>query len=130
MGKNRDIDLGMVGDVGAVLTAVEQAASGRKDNGAARRKAWLQELRAEEGRIEEERLPKLKSDAQPIHPLRLCYEINEFLTEKSVYIGDGGDIVTFSGGVVQPRLPGHWMDQGPLGTLGVGVPFAMASKLM
>ena len=129
VGKNRDIDLGLVGDVGAILAAVEQAASGRGDNGAARRKSWLQELRAEEGRIEEERLPKLRSDAQPIHPLRLCYEINEFLGENTVYIGDGGDIVTFSGSVVQPRQPGHWMDPGPLGTLGVGVPFAMASKL-
>ena len=129
VGKNRDIDLGLVGDPGAILTAVEQAASGRKDNGSAKRKGWLQELRAEEGRLDEERMPKLRSDAQPIHPLRLCYEINEFLTENSVYIGDGGDIVTFSGGVVQPRQPGHWMDPGPLGTLGVGVPFAMASKL-
>jgi acetolactate synthase-1/2/3 large subunit len=130
VGKNRDIDLGLVGDVGAILTAVEQAASGSKGgNGSAKRKAWLQELRAEEGRMDEERMPKLRSDAQPIHPLRLCYEINEFLTPNSVYIGDGGDIVTFSGGVVQPHAPGHWMDPGPLGTLGVGVPFAMASKL-
>jgi acetolactate synthase-1/2/3 large subunit len=131
VGKNRDIDLGLVGDVGSILAAVEQAASGNKGgNGSAKRKAWLQELRAEEGRLDEERMPKLRSDAQPIHPLRLCYEINEFLTENSVYIGDGGDIVTFSGGVVQPRQPGHWMDPGPLGTLGVGVPFAMASKLV
>jgi acetolactate synthase-1/2/3 large subunit len=130
VGKNRDVDLGLVGDPGAILSAVEQAASGRGNNGSAKRKAWLQELRAEEGRIDEERLPKLRSDAQPIHPLRLCYEINEFLTPNSVYIGDGGDIVTFSGGVVQPHQPGHWMDPGPLGTLGVGVPFAMASKLM
>ncbi|MCH9046617.1 MAG: acetolactate synthase [SAR324 cluster bacterium] len=128
VGKNRDIDLGLVGDVGAILAAVTEAA-GRSGNGAQSRKEWLQELRAEEGRLEEERLPKLKSDAQPIHPLRLCYEINQFLTENTVYIGDGGDIVTFSGQVVQPRLPGHWMDPGPLGTLGVGVPFAMASKL-
>jgi acetolactate synthase-1/2/3 large subunit len=130
VGKNRDIDLGLVGDPGAILAAVEQAASGRKDNGSAKRKGWLQELRAEEGRLDEERMPKLRSDAQPIHPLRLCYEINEFLTEDSIYIGDGGDIVTFSGGVVQPRQPGHWMDPGPLGTLGVGVPFAMAAKLV
>lgn len=128
VGKNRDIDLGLVGDVGAILAAVTEAA-GRSGNGAQSRKEWLQELRAEEGRLEEERLPKIKSDAQPIHPLRLCYEINQFLTENTVYIGDGGDIVTFSGQVVQPRLPGHWMDPGPLGTLGVGVPFAMASKL-
>ncbi|MGZ5728355.1 MAG: thiamine pyrophosphate-dependent enzyme, partial [Burkholderiales bacterium] len=40
-----------------------------------------------------------------------------------------GDVVTFSGGVIQPKSPGHWMDPGPLGTLGVGTPFAMAAKL-
>jgi acetolactate synthase-1/2/3 large subunit len=129
VGKNRDISLGLVGDVGAILAAVAQAASGRVSKGVADRKPWMDELRAEEDRLNSERLPRLKSDARPIHPLRLCYEINEFLTENSVYIGDGGDIVTFSGGVVQPKSPGHWMDPGPLGTLGVGVPFAMAAKL-
>jgi acetolactate synthase-1/2/3 large subunit len=126
VGKNRDIDLGLVGDVGVILGAVADAAGSRSADS---RKPWLAELRAEEGRLEEERMPKIKSDAQPIHPLRLCYEINEFLTENTVYIGDGGDIVTFSGQVVQPRGPGLWMDPGPLGTLGVGVPFSMASKL-
>ncbi len=127
VGKNRDISLGLVGDVGAILGAVADAAG--KKNGGEARKEWMQELRAEEGRLYEESLPRLKSDASPIHPLRLCYEINEFLTEDSVYIGDGGDIVTFSGSVVKPRRPGHWMDPGPLGTLGVGTSFAMASKL-
>jgi thiamine pyrophosphate-dependent acetolactate synthase large subunit-like protein len=129
VGKNRDISLGIVGDVGAVLGAVTQAVSGRVNNGANERKPWMEELRAEEDRLQGDRMARLKSDAQPIHPLRLCYEINEFLREDSVYIGDGGDIVTFSGGVVQPKSPGHWMDPGPLGTLGVGVPFAMACKL-
>jgi acetolactate synthase-1/2/3 large subunit len=129
VGKNRDISLGVVGDVGAVLGAVTQAVSGRVNNGANERKPWMEELRAEEDRMQNDRMARLKSDVQPIHPLRLCYEINEFLREDSVYIGDGGDIVTFSGGVVQPKSPGHWMDPGPLGTLGVGVPFAMACKL-
>ena len=128
VGKNRDVSLGLVGDVGAILAAVTQAASGRLNNGSASRKPWLQELRAEEERLTAARLPKLLSDSTPIHPLRLAHEINEFLTEDTVFIGDGGDIVTFSGGVVQPKSPGHWMDPGPLGTLGVGVPFAMASK--
>ena len=68
-------------------------------------------------------------DDAPVHPLRLAHEINEFLTDNSLYIGDGGDVVTFSGGVVQPHGPGLWMDPGPLGTLGVGVPFAMAAKV-
>ncbi len=128
VGKNRDVTLGLVGDVGAILAAVTQATTGRTDNGASRRKGWLEELRAEENRLLEARMPKIKDDTIPIHPLRLAYEINEFLTENTVFIGDGGDVVTCAGGVVQPKRPGHWMDPGPLGTLGVGTPFAMASK--
>ncbi|GAB2679746.1 thiamine pyrophosphate-binding protein [Kribbella swartbergensis] len=127
VGKNRDIDLGLVGDPGAILAAVTQAASGRVQK-AADRKAWFAELRSEEDASYQKRLPKQLSDANPIHPLRLAHEINEFLTEDSIYIGDGGDIVTFSGGVVQPKSPGHWMDPGPLGTIGVGIPFVMAAK--
>jgi acetolactate synthase-1/2/3 large subunit len=126
VGKNRDIDLGLVGDPGAILAAVTQAATGRLQK--ADRKAWFAELRAEEEASYHKRLPKQLSDANPIHPLRLAHEINEFLTEDSIYIGDGGDIVTFSGGVVQPKSPGHWMDPGPLGTIGVGIPFVMAAK--
>jgi acetolactate synthase I/II/III large subunit len=128
VGRNRDVDLGIVGDADAVLTALSQAASGRTDNGASGRKAWVQELREVESAALTKRLPRQHSDSSPIDPYRLVHEINEFLTEDSIYIGDGGDIVTFSGQVIQPKSPGHWMDPGPLGTLGVGVPFAMAAK--
>lgn len=128
VGRNRDVDLGIVGDADAVLTALSQAASGRTDNGASGRRAWVQELREVESAALTKRLPRQHSDSSPIDPYRLVHEINEFLTEDSIYIGDGGDIVTFSGQVIQPKAPGHWMDPGPLGTLGVGVPFAMAAK--
>ena len=126
VGKNRDIDLGLVGDPGAILSAVTQASSGRPRSND--RKAWFDELRAQEDAAYQKRLPRQLSDANPIHPLRLAHEINEFLTEDSIYIGDGGDIVTFSGGVLQPKSPGHWMDPGPLGTLGVGIPFVLGAK--
>ncbi len=127
VGKNRDIDLGLVGDPGAILAAVTEAAAG-KGATSSEREAWLQALRDEEKRLKEERLPRLMRDDAPVHPLRLAHEINESLTENTMFIGDGGDVVTFSGGVVQPRGPGLWMDPGPLGTLGVGVPFALAAK--
>ncbi|RSO36859.1 acetolactate synthase [Streptomyces sp. WAC 06725] len=128
VGRNRDVDLGIVGDAGLVLAAAAQAASGRLDTGAARRKEWIEELRAVEEAAVAKRLPLLRSDSAPIHPYRLVAEIDDFLTEDSVFIGDGGDIVTFSGQVVRPKAPGHWMDPGPLGTLGVGVPFVLAAK--
>jgi len=130
VGKNRDVSLGLVGDPGAILSAVAEAAEGQGAKGAASgRESWLQTLRDEEQKAKEERLPRLMREDAPVHPLRLAHEINEFLTDNTMYIGDGGDVVTFSGGVVQPRGPGLWMDPGPLGTLGVGVPFAMAAKV-
>ncbi|HJP76522.1 MAG TPA: thiamine pyrophosphate-binding protein [Pseudonocardiaceae bacterium] len=127
VGKNRDISLGIVGDAGLVLAAAAEAAS-KDANAHTARLAWLDELREVEEKARAKRLPQLLSDANPIHPYRLVHEINEFLTEDSIYIGDGGDIVTFSGQVVQPKSPGHWMDPGPLGTLGVGIPFVLAAK--
>ena len=126
VGKNRDISLGLVGDPGAILGEVAKAAKGRSKGES--REGWLDQLRAEEKRLKEERLPRLMKDTAPIHPLRLAHEINEFLTENSMFIGDGGDIVTFSGGVVQPKGPGLWMDPGPLGTIGVGMPFCIGAK--
>lgn len=126
VGRNRDIDLGIVGDPGLILSAVTQASSGRARK--VDRKAWFEELRGAEDAAYQKRLPNQLSDASPIHPLRLAHEINEFLTEDSIYVCDGGDVVTFAGGVVQPKSPGHWLDPGPLGTIGVGIPFVMAAK--
>jgi thiamine pyrophosphate-dependent acetolactate synthase large subunit-like protein len=128
VGKNRDVSLGLVGDPGAILAAVADAAGDRGASSGRSRESWLDSLRDEEKRLKEERLPRLMREDAPVHPLRLAHEINEFLTDDSLFIGDGGDVVTFSGGVVQPKGPGLWMDPGPLGTLGVGVPFAMAAK--
>ncbi|MEE8505414.1 MAG: thiamine pyrophosphate-binding protein, partial [Kiloniellales bacterium] len=129
VGKNRDISLGLVGDPGAILKAVHDAATGREDNGASQREGWLVELRAAETKATDKLMPMFLSDSTPIHPYRVAWEINEFLTEETIYIGDGGDVVTISAQAVQPRSPGHWMDPGALGSLGVGTGFAMAAKL-
>ena len=129
VGKNRDISLGLAGDPGAILKAVHDAATAGKNNGAKGREGWLKELRAAEGEATDKLMPLFMSDQSPIHPYRLAWEINEFLTDDTIYIGDGGDIVTISAQAVQPRQPGHWMDPGALGSLGVGTGFAMAAKL-
>ena len=129
VGKNRDISLGLAGDPGAILAAALQAATGRSDNGAKGRQGWLDGLRAEEAEKTGKLMPMFLSNSNPIHPYRLAWEINEFLSEDTIYIGDGGDIVTISAQAVQPRGPGNWMDPGALGSLGVGTGFAMAAGL-
>ncbi|MGD2170954.1 MAG: thiamine pyrophosphate-binding protein [Gammaproteobacteria bacterium] len=130
VGKNRDISLGLAGDPGAILAAVAQAASGRIDDGARKeRQKWMAQLRDIEATKLEKLMPMFTTDQNPIHPYRLAYEINEFLGEDTIYIGDGGDIVTISAQAVRPRNPGQWMDPGALGSLGVGTGFSMAAKL-
>jgi len=129
VGKNRDLSLGMAGDPGAIMAAVLDATTGGKGNGAKGREGWLKELRDEENARTEKLMPLFLSDNDPIHPYRVAWEINEFLTDDTIYIGDGGDVVTISAQAVQPRGPGNWMDPGALGSLGVGTGFAMAAKL-
>ena len=129
VGKNRDISLGLSGDPGMILRGVINAAENKTGAKTNEREQWLNELREQEVERTKKLMPLFHSDRSPIHPYRVAWEINEFLTEDTIYIGDGGDVVTISAQAVQPRTPGHWMDPGPLGTLGVGTSFAMASKL-
>jgi len=130
VGKNRDISLGLVGDPGAILGAVLQAASGRiKNDKRQARQQWLKQLSEAETVATEKLMPLFKSNSVPIHPYRVAWEINEFLGDDTIYIGDGGDVVTISAQAVRPRGPGQWMDPGALGSLGVGTGFAIAAGL-
>ena len=70
------------------------------------------------------------SDLSPVDPLRLCAEIDQALPDGAIVIGDGGDFVATAANVLRVRrYPAGWMDPGPLGTLGVGMGFAMAARL-
>ncbi|MEK9785959.1 MAG: thiamine pyrophosphate-binding protein [Arenicellales bacterium] len=130
VGKNRDVSLGIVGHPGAVLAGVLAATTAGGDSGAKGRADWMAQLRALEESKTEKLMPLFTTDKSPISPYRVAWELNEFLTEDTIYIGDGGDVVTISAQAVQPRTPGHWMDPGALGSLGVGTGFALASKLV
>ena len=71
----------------------------------------------------------MASDAVPIHPQRFAREIRDFLDRDAIVVGDGGDIVGITASIVQAYQPGHWLDPGPFGCLGVGPSFAIAAKL-
>ena len=124
LGRNRDIDVCVEGDAGAVLEQLlAELGDARPDHG-----SWLKTLREEEEKTLAARREFLDSDAVPIHPLRLCKEMAEFVDENTIVIGDGGDIVNLAAQVLPINYPGQWYDPGPMGTLGVGTGFAMAVK--
>jgi acetolactate synthase I/II/III large subunit len=120
---NREVDVPIQADAAAVLETLTACVSA-----ATERDRWLADLRAREIELSAADNRFLNSDATPIHPLRLAREIDALLGEDSIVIVDGGDVVTMSASVIRARRPGHWLDPGPLGTLGVGTPFAIAAK--
>ena len=124
IGQNRAADVGLVGNLGANLDALAAAVgsvAGWADHSAS--------LREKEDAAAEAFASQLNSDESPIDPLRLCREIADAITDDMIVIGDGGDIVAQASKVIQVPKHGGWMDPGPLGTLGVGMPFALAAQL-
>jgi acetolactate synthase-1/2/3 large subunit len=125
IGRNRDVDIGIVGDAGAVLGQLIEETGGKKrhDSG------WLDSLR----RVHEEGIARdeewMSSDMVPIHHLRVIGELRHFLGPDDIVIGDGGFFVNFAARVLKIYKSGHWLDPGPMGCLGVGPGFAIAAKL-
>lgn len=127
IGHNRPVDLGMVGDIGLILEEWREAMAARHPG--RRWTAWREALRAiEEG---EAALWAQGRDSPevPIHPLRLCHELARFIDERTIVIGDGGDIVAAASRILPVYRPELWMDPGPFGCLGIGLPFAIAAQL-
>jgi acetolactate synthase-1/2/3 large subunit len=126
IGQNRAADVGLVGNVGVNLDALNKAGGAVMDFS-----RWSDELRGLEDEAEAALVSQLNSDEVPIDPLRLCKEIADFVATdpRMIVIGDGGDIVAQASKVLKVPPRGTWMDPGPLGTLGVGMPFALAAQL-
>ena len=127
IGQNRRADIGMVGDLGLIFESMLEVM--QKDGVKLDYSHLVTTWRAKEVAEEEALAPKLTSDEVPIDPMRLCKEIADFVTDDMILIGDGGDIVAKAAKVVPVPKDGLWMDPGPLGTLGVGMPFALAAQL-
>ena len=126
IGQNRSADVGVVGNIGAALEQLPDLleASGLSlDFG-----EWSDGLRADEDAAAAALESQLTSDESPVDPLRFAAEIRDFIDEDTILIGDGGDIVAQAAKVVPVLRENCWMDPGPLGTLGVGMPFALAAQ--
>jgi len=128
LGKNRACDVGIIGDTGLVMEALTDCARGARWSPELSR-GWLAELRSLEGQKWEALRPQLTSDDVPINPLRVCAEVDRLITADTIVVADGGDFVGAAANVLRPRGFGHWLDAGPLGTLGAGPGYAMAAKL-
>src|SRR2546421_2417286 len=123
VGVNRGAAVGLVGDVGVSMHELAEATKQHDESD------WLEYIRTEERRALGRDGALMSSDAVPIHPMRFCREIRDFIDEDTTVVGDGGDIVSYGGRVINVYKPGYWLDPGPMGCLGTGTGFAIAARL-
>jgi acetolactate synthase-1/2/3 large subunit len=128
IGQNRHTDVALVGNLACTLEEMLKLSEAEDRN--IDFSGYSAQLRGKEDALAETLAQDQASDAVPIETSRFCREVAEFVgsDDDMIVIGDGGDVVAASAKVVPIPKNGHWMDPGPLGTLGVGAPFALAAQ--
>ncbi len=128
IGQNRQSDVGLVGNLAC---SFELLLEEMKNTGVRLDfSGWRDQLRKIEIAAEAKVEAALGSDEVPVDPQRMCREVRDWLDtlDDPIVIGDGGDIVATAAKIIPVKREGAWMDPGPLGTLGVGMPFALAAQ--
>src|SRR5437764_389810 len=126
LGHNRAPDVPIVGDARAVLEQLTAQARGRIERG--RYHGWVTKLRTLDTEKAAEMDRQMSTDQVPIHPLRLCKEVRDFLRRDAILVVDGQEILNFGRQSIPTFVPGHRLNSGPFGCMGVGLPFGMGAK--
>ena len=126
IGANDRVDIGIVADAAVVL---QQLLNAVKSSVTPEQFAeWRDQLAA----VESKRAPKheesIATDQMPIHPLRLCKEVRDFIDRDAILVVDGQEILNYGRQTIPTYRPGHRLNSGPFGTMGVGMPFGVGAK--
>ncbi|MBM4436212.1 MAG: thiamine pyrophosphate-binding protein [Actinobacteria bacterium] len=126
LGKGRPIHLGIAADARQGLTQLVAEAERAGDWPAETR--WISHLRDVDRRKGKEMEPLLTSEQTPIHPLRLCHELRRFMERDAILCVDGHDTLNFARQSIPTFVPGHRINAGPNGCMGVAVPNAIGAQ--
>lgn len=123
----RKVDIGIVGDCRTVLQQILEQMGGRVD--ADRYAAWRKKLADGNAAKMAASDDKVDLKAEPVHPLRLCDEVKDFMQRDAILVVDGQEILNYGRQSMPTFEPGHRLNSGPFGTMGVGLPFALGAKV-
>jgi acetolactate synthase-1/2/3 large subunit len=128
IGKNRTVEVPIVGDVKRVLEKLNTAAAERKvsfgaRNAAARREWWTQ-IRAWK-----EQFPLVPSISDTeIKPQHLMAEIDRLSGGKAIVCSDVGQHQMWAAQLIRFNEPRLWINSGGLGAMGFGLPAAIGAQ--
>ena len=121
IGRNRQVDAGMVADCRTALEAIHGELTARKVKPFD--PAWTKESLADRLAVIEES----GHEDEYIHPFRLARAVNDRLPENAIFIQDGASILVRSWAVTRYHKDGGYMDTMPLGSMGMGTPLALGA---
>ena len=127
LGHNRAVDVPIAGDARAVLEQLRAEADGKIQP--KQYSGWTGKLRTLDAEKSAEMDKAMSADTAPIHPLRLCKEVRDFLRRDAILVVDGQEILNYGRQAIPTFVAGHRLNSGTLGTMGVGLPFGVGAKV-
>lgn len=127
IGRNRTIDVGILGDAKTVLKQLTEAGRSAFPNPID--VPWIDALRQSSKGNEAKAAELLNTGDKPIHPLRLCKEVRDFMDRDAIIVVDGHEILNYARQSIPTYAPGHRINAGANGCMGVAVPSGLGAKM-
>ena len=124
IGRNRGVDLGIVGDIGPVVEQLTAEAAKHSWS----ELPWVQRFR-DRNSAQREKMRAFVTDEVPLRSMRVHSMLAEHLRPDDVLVFDGGDYAYYGRATLPARSPRSWYYLPNLGMLGSAVPVAIAAKL-
>jgi thiamine pyrophosphate-dependent acetolactate synthase large subunit-like protein len=123
----RYVDIPIVGDCKAVLNQLLDGIKGKVN--ADSYKAWRQKLAEGETAKRNAAGANKYAEDGDIHPVRMLEEVKNFAKRDAILCVDGQETLNYGRQTMPTFSPGHRLNSGPFGTMGVGLPFGVGAKV-
>jgi acetolactate synthase-1/2/3 large subunit len=127
IGLNRPVDLGIVGDARAVLTALLAAVKERTEPRSEH--AGFERYRALTKEWEAELQSAVEAGASQVNPGRMVQLVREFFPRHAITVMDGGNTSLWAASYNPILAPRSYLYTAKFGHLGTGLPYAIGAKL-
>lgn len=121
----RTAAVGIVGDVGPVVTQLADAAAGRNWT---ERTEWVSGMRSTHVAWHEE-LEELAAGRDPMHPMFVSQTLQKFIDHDTHVTFDGGDYCHFLRASIKRDQPYRFHNVSSFGMIGVGLPYALGAQV-
>lgn len=129
IGRNVPVEVGVVGDAGAVVRELRRAVGSRRGMRRHREWGWRDDVFRRKGVWESRMMAKMTSDAVPIKPHRVMKELREVLDRDAILATSAGNNKMFAASLFRIYAPRTWIHSGGSTPMGAAFCHALGAKL-